>query len=290
MMGKRCICMLTAATAASLLLSVGPASAGHRPSSPPMPHAGSPGQESHGATVSADTVTAVVVKSWSACDSTSVVWDQLNANWSAYGSIPISIDYSDPALCGDSFTLADLEASGADVVILDDPAGGGHQFTADEMAAIRTYAGEGHDLVGTYLTFAYQGIDNSALAPVFGLTPNRVWGIHEAIVPTYNMRIRQHRGPAAALYRGIPKSYVSTGYNASQVPADGVWSRNDTRGTLPCCGDAKIIAANADRSAAITVRTQSDYNAVYIANMPEYDGGKQDQQFLYNAIIYPSKG
>jgi hypothetical protein len=53
---------------------------------------------------------------------------------------------------------------------------------------------------------------------------------------------------------------------------------------------AKLVGFNADRSAAITVYREGDYNAVFIANMPEYGGGPQDQQFLYNAIIYPSKG
>ena len=31
-------------------------------------------------------VTAVVVKSWGNCSSGSLIWDDLNANWSSYGS------------------------------------------------------------------------------------------------------------------------------------------------------------------------------------------------------------
>src|SRR6187431_736610 len=70
-------------------------------------------------------VTAVVVKSWGGCFSSGLIWDDLNANWSSYGSIKISIDYDDPNLCVSttSFTLADLEANGADVVILNNPSG-----------------------------------------------------------------------------------------------------------------------------------------------------------------------
>src|SRR5207244_4225106 len=107
-------------------------------------------------------VTAVVVKSWGNCSSNSLIWDDLNANWSLYGPIPIVIDYSNPSLCGASFTLHDLEASEANVVILDDPAGGNRQFTPDEVAALKTYVSEGHNLVGTFLTFANPvgGTDN----------------------------------------------------------------------------------------------------------------------------------
>jgi hypothetical protein len=172
-------------------------------------------------------------------------------------------------------------------VILDDPAGNGKQFTAAEVDAVKAYADEGHGLIGTYLTFAWsgQGIDNSALAPLFGLVKDDGWGGGDAtIVPTYHLRVNKHRGPAKALYRGLPNPYVSSGYNYSQRPGDGTWSRNDLAG-------ARIVAVNASRSAAITVYSrQQAYSAIYIANMPEYKGGAQDQQFLYNAIIYPKKG
>jgi hypothetical protein len=46
------------------------------------------------------TITAVVVKSWGACSSSSLIWDSLNANWSSYGTIPIAIDYSNPPCAG----------------------------------------------------------------------------------------------------------------------------------------------------------------------------------------------
>jgi len=41
---------------------------------------------------SGTTITGVVVKSWGGCSSASLIWDDLNANWSSYGTIPISID------------------------------------------------------------------------------------------------------------------------------------------------------------------------------------------------------
>jgi len=274
--------------AAALLGSTLPASAGSGPANPSPARglstvaAGST-TRSAGA-VPAKPVKAVVVASWSGCGSSGVIWDALNANWSSYGNVPVTIDYSNQALCGATFTLDALEASGADVVILDDPAGISNEFTSDQIDALKTYAEEGHDLIGTYLTFAWTGnsIDNSGLAPLFGLVKNNGWnGGENNIIATY--KLKKKVKAAKPLFRGLAKSYVSTGYNSSQLPGDGVWSTNDLDG-------AKLVGLNADKSAAITVYTEGSYNAVFIANMPEYGGGAQDQQFFYNALIYPKKG
>jgi len=223
-------------------------------------------------------ITAVVVKSWGACSSSGLIWDSLNANWSSYGTIPISIDYSNPALCGDSFSLADLEASGANVVILDDPAGGNHQFTTDEMNALRTYASEGHNLIGTYLVFAWSGggIDNGALAPLFGLRMGAYAGGTETVTPTY-----MERKPNFPLFRGVGNPYVSTGYNAAQTPADGAWSANEL------LSKTLMVGRTADAKGTIVAHQGTGYYSVYISNMPEYNGGTADQQFFYNAIIFP---
>ncbi len=233
---------------------------------------------SHSVSTPAATIKAVVVKSWGACSSGSLVWDDLNANWSAYGSVPISIDYSNPNLCGDSFTLAGLEASGAHVVILDDPAGGLHQFTAQEISDLATYASEGHNLLATYLTFGYPngGIDNSALAPLFGLKQAAGWtGGDAAVSTTYTL----HRKKAKPLLRRIPNPYSSAGYNYSQRPGDGAWSKNELSGGV-------IAGINGDKSAAIISYKGPGYYAAFIANMAEYGGGTEDKQFIYNAIIH----
>lgn len=235
-------------------------------------------------TPDAKTVKAVVVKSWGSCDSSGTIWDQLNADWSLYGAVPIHINDSNPALCGGSFTLAALESSGADVVILSDPAGGHQGFTQRQVDALSAYVREGHTLIGTFLVFAYEHDDNSALAPLFGLAQDAGWVLHQREVDTtYALRVNKHRGPAKELVRGLPVDYASDGYRQTQVPGDGKWSRNDLRG-------ARIIARNAGETAAISVYSRAGYNAIYIANMPEYGGGVQDEQFMYNAIIFPRKG
>ncbi|HEX9311775.1 MAG TPA: hypothetical protein VGA30_02970 [Actinomycetota bacterium] len=229
------------------------------------------------------TITAVVVKSWGQCSSGSLIWDDLNANWSSYGTIPISIDYSNPSLCGSgTVTLAALEASGANVVILSDPAGGVQQFSPDEVTALQTYLEEGHNIIGTYLTFAYPtgGIDNSALAPLFGLKATAGWtGGTTVVTPTYRLRY-----PGLPLFRNISNPYVSAGYNYAQTPGDGAWSINELQG-------GKLVGRTADAMGAIVARkAAAGYYSVFISNMPEYVGGTTDKQFFYNAIIFPATG
>ena len=116
-----------------------------------------------------ETIHAVVVKSWGACGSGATLWESLNANWSSYGSTSIEIDYSNPDLCNGPITHAALAASGADVVIISDPAGGIQQYSDLEISALSDYAREGHNVIGTFLVFQWYDVDNRGLAPLFGL-------------------------------------------------------------------------------------------------------------------------
>jgi hypothetical protein len=230
------------------------------------------------------TVNAVVVKSWGspACTSNDLIWDDLNAHWSSYGSIPISIDYSDPALCGSAnITLAALEASAADVVIISDPAGAQYQISASEIDALRLYAQEGHNVVGSYALFGYGGIDNSPLALLFGINPAAGWTGVAGTTPTY-----AHVPSSFPLFRHIPNPYVSSGYNQSQLPGDGAWTANELIG-------GKMVGRTSDQNAAIVVRRSTRYYSIYVASMPEYHPttfGPLDEQFFYNAIIFPAVG
>jgi hypothetical protein len=210
-----------------------------------------------------------------------LIWDDLNANWSSYGSIPISINYNYAGLCStsDDVTLPELEATGADVVILDDPAGNNAQWSAADATALMQYAQEGHNVIGTYLTFVWGTTDNRMLAPLFGLKSTIAYtGGDLAITPTY-----AERYPGIPLFRNVGNPYVSSGYNFSQRPADGVWSPNElTNGIL--------VARISDGSAAIVIRRSPPFFGIFIANMPEYNGSSIDKQWFYNAIIFPATG
>jgi hypothetical protein len=247
-----------------------------RPSTPVRVPTASPQRQ---AAAPAGTQRAVVVRSWGNCGSSSLIWDDLNANWSSYGTIPIAIDYSDPALCGDTsvVTLAALQANGAQTVILSDLAGGTQQWTQAEVDALKQYAQQGHDVIGTYATFVWDTTDNTALLPLFGLSSAQTYaGGINPITPTYNLRF-----PGMPLFRDVGNPYVSGGYNFAQTPADGVWSANELT-------SGKLVGRNTDTQAAIVVRRAPTYYSIYIASMPEYQGTTSDKQFIYNAIIFPA--
>jgi hypothetical protein len=75
---------------------------------------------------------------------------------------------------------------------------------------------------------------------------------------------------------------VSQGYNQAQTPADGAWSANEL------IGRTAMVGRTADAKGAIIAHQGTGYYSVYISNMPEYGGGTADQQFFYNAIIFPA--
>lgn len=217
---------------------------------------------------------AVLIKSWGNCSSNRVLWEQLNASWQSYGAIPVWFDYAHPGLCDGPVTYEKLAASGAHVLVLSDPAGGGKQFSASEIAAIQGYLQEGHGLVGTYAVFQYALTDNRGLAALFGLAGSSFNTAPAPVVPTYHWFLAD--SPLAAR---LPDPYASAGYPYAQVPAAGSWSLQSLAG-------ARYAGKTADQRAAITLYDAAGYRAVYIASMPEYDGGAGDAQFLYNAVTY----
>ncbi len=225
------------------------------------------------------TIKAVVVKSWSGCGSGSVIWDDLNASWSRYGSIPISIDYSNQDLCAGTVTYDALVASGADVVIISDAAGGTRQYSQSEIDAVQKYVTQGHNIIATFVTFFWGSVDNRGLAPIFGIKRSTSYLPDEqAVTPTYDLL-----SPDSPLFRDLPDPYQSAGYPSSQVPSDGAWSSNELQ-------FAQLMGKTSDSRAIILVGALASSARIYISNMPEYQGGTQDKQFFYNAIIYPQTG
>jgi len=211
----------------------------------------------------ANTVTAIIVKSWG----DNPVWDDLNANWAIYGTIPVSIDHT--TLINGDFTYADLVNSNADVIILSDPAGGNQTYSSDEVAAIRKYVEAGHSILGTYVTFQLGNTDNRALAPIFGFSPTLTYNY----VAISNQFIKV---VGACLFRNISDGF-SKGYPFSQVPSSGVWTGN--------LGMAKAGAESDSYVGVVTGFHRKNGTAIYISNMPEYQTiGGDDEQFLYNAI------
>jgi hypothetical protein len=218
-------------------------------------------------------ITAVVVKSWNGGGASA--WQELNDEWPLYGDIPIFIDTT--TLGDGPFTFQDLVDTGADVVILSDPAGGTQQYSASEIDAISSYASIGHNVLGTYATFQWTDIDNRGLAPVFGLRSDLLYNTVEVgISNTFNViDFGNH------LFQGMPDQWNSQGYANTQVPVE------DLRWDEPDLAGAEVAAESDDFRAMISVYDGGPYTGIFVSNMPEYFGGSLDKQLLYNAITYP---
>lgn len=219
----------------------------------------------HNTQLPANTVTAVIVKSWG----DNPVWADLTANWSTYGTIPVSID--DTTLISGDFTYADLVNSNANVVIMSDPAGGLQQYSPAEIAAILQYARAGHSVLGTYIVFQWNSTDNRGLAPVFGLSSSLSY---EALsIDNEFEKVSQ----GCLLNKISGSSWLSNGYPQSQVPSSGSWTGN--------LGTAKAVADSDSYIGVVTVHHTKAFDGVYVSNMPEYQvTGGDDEQLLYNAI------
>ncbi len=215
-------------------------------------------------------VRAVVVKSWNDGSSASG-WRELNTEWPMYGDRPITIDTT--TLLRGNFTYADLVNSGADVIILSDPAGGVLQYRPEEIDAVAQYTAEGHNVIGTYLVFVWANIDNRGLAPTFGLRPDLAYDTSD-ISNRFNMI-----AASECLFTGIPgPSWTSSGYPVTQTPAGTLQWTDDT------LAGAMIVADSDNLRAIASIYDGGTYRGIYISNMPEFYGSTVDKQLLYNAL------
>jgi hypothetical protein len=223
-------------------------------------------------------VTAIVVRSWgSAGQSEQLVWEHLNQNWALYGPTPVSIDYTTLTDVS-SFTLADLENSGASVVIVSDPAGGGQQWTPAEVAALGSYAQQGHDLVGTFHMFRWLNFDNRILAPLWGLRQDLEYDFEYPppnAAPAAPLLVPTH-----CLFTSITDPLEVGGFPYVQVPMDGSWDPEDLEG-------ASFLARSPDGRNVVTEYLGPGYRASFISYMPEFQAGlhAKSTQYVYNSIV-----
>jgi hypothetical protein len=212
----------------------------------------------------APTVNVLLLKSWGV----TTVWEDLKTNWSKYGTIPLSID--DSTYIDSDFTYQDLVNAKANVLVLSDPSGGVRTYSTAEIAAVTKYARQGHPVVGTYAVFQCCTVDNRGLAPIFGFSSTQTYDY----VSISNLFDKVKPNPC--LFRGISgSSWQSNGYPNSQVPTGGNWTGN--------LGHATAIADSDSLVGVVTTYTATGYTAVFISNFPEYYGGTDDEQLLYNA-------
>jgi hypothetical protein len=219
-------------------------------------------------------VKAVVVRSWSDCNSRQVSWKAINARWPDYGQTPVTIDYAAPGVCNGPVTYDAIASTGADVLILSNPAGGLERYSTDEMEAVSTYVHEGHGVVGSFV-FLNGSIDDRPLMALFGLA--------DAVDYTDTRHFREYHllEPQSPLFIGIQEPYATEGWPVTQVPIDGSWGPGQLTG-------ARIVARSSQSKAVITAFDDPSFRAVYISSFPEYLSRDVDAQFWYNAIVYAS--
>jgi hypothetical protein len=214
-----------------------------------------------------NTVQVVVLKSWGQTS----IWDAMSTNWQNFGTTPVSVD--DSTYVHTDFTYQDLVNSGANVLVISDPAGGGQQYSQAEMDAVGKYAQGGHTVIGTYAVFQWGTTDNRGLAPIFGLNSTLEFDTSQVGISNLFQETRQNE----CLFTGIPgTSWQSQGYPYTQVPTSGSWIGHR--------GKAMGLAESDKWVGAVGIFSAATFTSVYISNFPEYNGGTDDEQLLYNAV------
>lgn len=227
-----------------------------------------------------DQVTAVLVAPWIGCTGLYGAWQVLNDDWQAYGSTPLSI-MNGGRLCGYHWNLSDLEASGADVVVLSSCALY-RQLSAGQLQALQTYADEGHPIVASGILFAFRKHDDGGLAPILGLSLQQQWNTgNSQTPPAYNLKLDEP--PSATLFRDVANPYIGSNQGPIEKPADRRWTANELAG-------AYYIGRTKGGHAALIFYQAPSYSAIYVTSMAEYMSSDDDLQFLYNALVYPNSG
>ncbi|HWY56077.1 MAG TPA: hypothetical protein VNZ03_16545 [Terriglobales bacterium] len=217
-------------------------------------------------TAPAKTVKVSILKSWG----DNSIWDAMSTNWQNFGKIPVSVD---DTYINSDFTYQNLVNSKANVIVLSNPAGGKQQYSSAEIAAVAKYAKKGHTVLGTYLVFQWSTVDNRGLAPVFGLSSKIAYTTNQ--VGISNLFVKKKA--KSCLLRGITgSSWQSDGYPYTEVPATGNWTGH--------LGKAKAVAESDNFVGLVSLYTAPTYTGVLVSNFPEYNGGTDDEQLLYNAV------
>jgi len=204
----------------------------------------------------------------------SLIWPSFEADWSSHGTCPVSLVDIAPG-----FTVETLTDSGATSIVITDPGGAPIEYTADEKAAVRAYAQDGHGgVIVTYL-LSWDGWDhsdmwdNSDLADLVGVRPLALDTAHAESVSNY-VRVVDAGHP---LNDGVSGGYTVTPYGYAQGRVTESWSAS----LLP----GATIAAQADDGHMATIGYQgSTWRGVFFTGMADYQSGAP--RAMYNAALW----
>jgi len=217
-------------------------------------------------------VKAAVLRSTGTMFLNQTIWRELNAGWSQFGETPVQIDYT--SLAGYDWTLQDIEATGADVLVFSVP--GYMHHTDAEINAIIQYVQEGHGLIITYDDFLW---NRRALAPLVGLSTANVLGTATTTDPIQ----LEPLDPGQPLFDGLTSPYVS-GVRFRARPDPGVPWRFDGGVVL-----ANLFTKVIPRGPGIIAKDAGTYRGLYFSYYIEdkADGAnQQDMQVFYNGLLW----
>ncbi|MCK5290439.1 MAG: hypothetical protein KAR39_00275 [Thermoplasmata archaeon] len=237
-----------------------------------------------------------VLDSWGTDFADQAPWDELNANWSTYGSARLYINYT--RFNKERIAYQELVDSYADVLLISssksgnpgDPKAGGYYFSYNERRAIRKYVQEGNAIIGTGFTFDTVTLPEHGymLGPLFGLKSGNLYYQMSGI---RNLRIIEPK-ENHPLFTNMPDRYT-TGNGQTLTPAMQIspqppivitvpinWSSEQLLG-----GEYKAISYPTE-NASVIVHEPGGYRSVYITNFVEKNSNENDIQLLYNAMVW----
>ena len=203
------------------------------------------------------------------------IYLRMNSQWHLHGTVPIRIDYQ--TLSHSDITYEDINASGADVILIHGCTPYMYILTPDEIEAITQYIEEGHGLIVIWASFGDYSVANDLLHPLVGLNRQSA---HSYATNDYDyIQILDEAHP---LFRNIPNPLVAFVdiSSVSIFSRDGSWDNNEL-----LTGTYAAKAMNDDDIANGAIVTNIN-NAVFISLGLEYPEEFYSQQLLYNAIVF----
>lgn len=221
------------------------------------------------------------------------LWQYVNDHWNVFGATPVSIDVASFDHVG--ITYAELAASGAEVVILDDARDPSslEVYTSNEVAAIMRYVTEGHGLIVTGGT-----LRPAAHAPLLALLGFQEWvggQIYYATSRVDSIVLAIHQPGLPTGLTAFTTQSLSY-YSGSDWNNDGRISDMADWASVIVTPRAKIVAyiwnwtpdhSRLETSVISYIETR-DYRAVFSGAGQSADGSMtgDDLQFFYNSVVY----
>ncbi len=219
---------------------------------------------------------AVVLDGLGTFSANTRLWDDLNANWSKYGTKELLIDYA--RFHTVEITYEGLVASGADALVISnnwDPTQPYGAFAETEAKAIARYVNEGAGLyisAGTFNNGEFPQLQSHVtyLAPLVGLsaTEKYSWSGN-----TYGAL--EHTVPGHPIWQNVPTPYTSGWQTKTLAPSSRAW----TTAAIPT---GTLVGVSQNQQTAVVVYS----NRVYYSSLAEISSGATtaDKQFLYNTL------